>query len=151
MSIESPASVLYDENGDPLGVTLDGRLKVEDAVPSAPPGTTAVNQAASGNVGGDASVDTLWVIPNTETLTLQRFSGGSEFDKEDMQSKCSLFYDPLGTGAGMTLIRVAYLPGNFDFALNQMFTGDGTRQIRMRRTRMAGGTLEIASFWDGYY
>lgn len=132
-----------------LLTTEDGRLITASAV-SAPPGRTPVNQGAAGDVA--AVDDVFWTIPAGQQLVIQRFAGGGEVDSAG--SKCSLWYAPNGTTTGMTLIRAGYVNGNnFDFSLDFKVPdlGNGTRAILRRRSRLTGGTVEIAAFWDGYY
>lgn len=133
-----------------LLTTGDGRLYVSAAV-APPAAATPVNTAATGSVSGTS--DNVYTIPNAANLVIQRFSGTAEVDTSG-GNKIELYWDPNGTGTGMTLIRVAFCGGNiFEFGLDYKapLVGDGTRAIRMRRTRLSGGGKEISGFWDGYY
>lgn len=133
--------------------TPDQRLKIALSPPAPPAGQTAVNVSAVDLVSGTSFSDTVYVIPNGKTLTIQSFSGGAEAStgNSDGASKVELWSDPNGNGTGMTLIRVAYAANsNFDFVLNRVFVGDGTAAIRLRRTRLDSGNREVAAFWDGY-
>ena len=145
---KSPAALLVDENGVPVGVEST-RLLVADLPPPVPAGATLVDQSAAGNVAGNTSLVSTYTITNGKYLTIQRFHGGGEFAKEKMQSKVELLEDPNGNLSVLNLIRVAYLPGNFAFSLATKLVGDGTRRVVIRRTRLADGTLEIAGFWTG--
>lgn len=137
-----------------LLVTGDGRLITSTAV-AAPSGTTPVSQGVVGDVNGGvppAYANSFYTIPNGATLRIQRFSGGAEVDTAG--SKVSLFYAPNGNETGLELIRAGYASGNnFEFTLDYTApaAGNGTRAIMIRRERLAGGTIEIAGFWDGYY
>jgi hypothetical protein len=134
-----------------LLATSDGRL-ITSSVVSAPPGRTPVNFEVQSNVAGNGSADTTYLIPSGETLTIQRFAGGAQGDASGSGSKIELWYDPAGTGTGMTLVRTGYVrDGNFEFSLDNEYTGDGTALMRVRRTRFSGGALEMAAFFDGYY
>ena len=130
-----------------VGVTSGGRLKVSQDV-TAPEATTPVQVTDTGNV--TTTADNVYVIPNTENLTIQRLNGGGE---EDISGNViELFYDPAGTGTGMTLIDSIFCSGNSDqHDLDVTYTGDGTAAIRMRRRRLGGGAKEIFGRWDGYY
>lgn len=143
--------VLYDETGSTAAtVNASGQLVVSVPPPDPPPGTTAVNVSELGDVGGSSSVDTVTVITNGKTLTLTTFGGTGEAGNGD-RSKVALYIDEDGTGSTLTLVRVAFTANNaFNFTLNQEVIGDGSRAIRMRRTRMDGGAREIGGFWDGY-
>jgi len=127
-----------------------GRIAVAVTPPTAPPATTAINIAVQSSVA--SITDTLYVIPNGQTLRLQRFSGGGEGANKN--SVIELFFDPNGDGSILTIIRTGYVYGNnFEYTLDPdsfAYTGDGTRAIRLRRRRLDGGNAEMAAFWDGY-
>lgn len=131
-------------------VDSSGRVYVSVAPPTAPPTTTPVNINALSLINN--TTDNVYTIPTGQTLHLQRFSGGGEGD--NYTSVVELYYDPNGNGSGMTLIRAGYVYGNnFEFTLDPdslVYTGNGTRAIRLRRRRLDGGSAEVAGFWDGY-
>lgn len=140
----------YDEFGNEVDAvfTSDGKLQVSTPPPTPPEDTTAVSQMAQSDMSGTSDTD--YTIPNGETLVIQRFIGGGEGDGST--SKVELYYDPNGNGTGMTLIAVGYVSdNNFQFDLNVSYTGDGTRNIKMRRTRISSGTREVFGKWEGYY
>lgn len=155
MSTLTPAAILYNPAGTaPLLVTSDNRL-VTSAVSEPPAGKTAVQQSAVGDVNGGAPpvyLNLFYTIPNAASLTIARFAGGAEVDPAG--SKVSLWWAPNGDETGLVLIRVGYASGNnFEFTLDWRapFAGNGTRAILLRRERLAGGIVEVAGFWDGYY
>jgi hypothetical protein len=133
---------------DGASFTADGRLKVVQEPPAPPPATTPVEVGGIALVGGVS--DTVYVITNGKTLVIQSFSGGGA--PEGKGSKVELFDDPNGDGAGMTLIRVAYVNGNsFSLDLNrEIGPGNGTRAVRLRLSNLGGASREIAGFFTGY-
>lgn len=134
---------------DGASFTVDGRLKVAREPPVPPPATAPVDVGGIATVGFSV-IDTVHVIGNGKTLVVQNFNGGAGIRGDG--SKVELFYDPNGNGAGMTLVRAAYVNGsNFSLDLNREFgPGNGTRAIRLRRTNLGGLSREIAAFIAGY-
>jgi len=134
---------------DGASFTADGRLKVAQEPPTPPPATTPVDVGGIAIVGNTPQ-DTVHVIGNGKTLVLQNFNGGAA--PEGSGSKVELFDDPTGNGAGMTLLRVAYVSGSsFSLDMNrQLGPGNGTRAVRLRRTSLGGASREIAAFLAGY-
>jgi len=113
-----------------------------------PPTSVAVNIQVVSNLNGTS--DDVYVIPNGKTLTVSRFAGGAEGNR-NRGSVVSLYYDPNGNGVGMTLIRMMFLgTSNWEFSLDNQFVGDGTAAIRMRRDRLDNGADFVAGFWDGF-
>src|SRR4051812_26193075 len=94
---------------DGASFTADGQLKVAQEPPTPPPATTPVDVGGI-EVVGNTPVDTVRVITNGKTLVIQNFNGGAA--PEGSGSKVELFYDPNGSGTGMTLLRVAYVSGS---------------------------------------
>ena len=130
-------------------VTATGRLLVSQEPPVAPPGTDGVIKTVYGNVTGFD--DEEYLIPSGETLQIQKFSGGGEQDSS-FGSAIELWYDPNGNGVGMSIIDVLFCNGTSDqHDLNDNFTGDGTKKLRMRRIRFSGGSKVIFGRWEGYY
>lgn len=129
-------------------VSDDGFLKVVLPPPTAPSGSTSVQTLADSSMSG--TVDTLYVIPNGSTLKIQQLRAGSQRTTSG-GTKVELYYDPAGTGVGMTLIDKLYTDGSSaNSALDIEFVGDGTRAIRLRRVNFGGGSVEIFAAWRGY-
>lgn len=126
--------------------TLDNGAPIVSLCPCTPPGKTRVDKQKVGSMipGNDEDV---YTIPNGETLVMIRFAGGSE---HNTSNKIELWYDPNGDGTGMTLLRVGY-NSDFEFQINFMYVGDGTKKIRLRRTALGSGSREVAGFWEGFY
>lgn len=144
-------SRLQDGTGTNIAkVDSSGNLSVITPPPTPPVGTTPVSQIAQGSVA--AATDTTYVIPNGNTLTVQNFRGGALVDfKAGSGAKIELFYDPLGTGVGMTLIDVVYSAGDtINLGQNYTAVGNGTRRMLMRRTPFTGTVVEIYGKWDGF-
>jgi len=113
-----------------------------------PAASVSVNVAVVDDLTGLA--DTVYVVPSGKVLTISRFAGGSEGNSGKV-TEVSLYDDPLGTGAGMTLLRTMFLgTSNYEYSLDHQVTGDGTFAIRMRRDRLDGAADRVAAFWDGY-
>lgn len=129
--------------------TLDGRLLVSTQAPTPPESTTPVSITVDGNVSGID--DNIYIVPSGETLTIQRFSVSAEVDISG-GNKIELWYDPLGTGIGMTIIDTIFSSANaFQHDLSNVYLGDGSISIRLRRSRLSGGAKEIYAKWEGYY
>lgn len=140
-----------DSNGllKPVAVTAGGRLKISQEPPDAPAESTPVIITEFNNVS--TTHDIPYDIPDGETLIIQRFSGGAEVDST-AGNVVELWYDPLGTGLGMTIIDVIFCSGDGDqHDLREEYLGDGTKRIIMRRRRFGGGAKEIFGRWEGYY
>jgi len=76
-------------------------------------------------------VNITYIITSGRKLVIQNFSGGGATPQGIVQ----LYYDPNGTGVGMTLLSTAYVNvSNFQFTLNLEFEGDTTRTIRLIMT-----------------
>ncbi|RLI54447.1 MAG: hypothetical protein DRP09_13060 [Candidatus Thorarchaeota archaeon] len=139
---------LQDPDGNTAEITADGRLKVSQEPPSAPPDTTSVSRVQYSSVTGTS--DDVYTIPSGEELRIQRFAAGAEHSRDG--SVVELWYDPNGNGTGMTIIDVLFVSGSSNqHDLNAVFTGNGTRAIRMRRRRLDGGARRIFARWEGYY
>lgn len=126
------------------------RLLVTANATVVPPASVAVNVEAISSLTGTA--DTAYLIPSGKQLTITRFAAGVEANSGRV-TKVSLFYDPAGTGTGMTLLQTMYLGSgdrNYEFGLDFKETGDGTALIRLRRERLDGGADEVAAFWSGF-
>lgn len=135
-------------SGRRVKVDESNRFYVATPPPTAPPDTTEVKTTEYGIV--TSSDDNVYVIPNGETLFIQRFSAGGE--EETKGNSIELWYDPNGDGSAMTIIDVIFSNGQSDeHDLNSEFVGDGTRAIRMRRQRLGGGSASIFGRWEGYY
>jgi len=152
--------------GDPSGnladVSSSGELKVVQAPPTPPPGTTPFNIIASGNLGGNANGYDTFTIPNGTNAIVQTFKASAEGES---RSKCELYSDPLGvdaTGpnggdnipASWVLIDVTYTDNNKNVSPQSedvSYPGDGTARIVLRRKRLEGGGREIFGRIDGYY
>jgi len=129
-------------------VTTTGRLKVSQEPPTIPVSSTAVIQLAYGAVA--TYTDTVFIIPNVQTLQIQRFSAGAE--NNNKSSRIELWYDPSGNGVSMSIIDVLFCNGASDqHDLNSIFIGNGVRSIRMRRENLSGGSAQIFGRWEGYY
>lgn len=134
-----------------VSLTTTGRVRISNDPPQAPGGTVTVDITADSNVAGNTSTDNFHLIPSGKTLVIHSFNGGGATGVDG--HVIELFDDVNGNGTGMTLIRVAFVGssgGNFSFDLNVTITGDGTRGIRTRRTRIGGGSARIAAFWSGF-
>jgi len=134
-------------------VTGDGRLKVDVTTPSAPSGTTPVNRGTLSEIASGSTVDDLYTITNGDTLTILSFTGSSASNSASSKGaiEFTLYEDPNGDLSVLNLIKAAHLEdGNFQFLLNRDFVGDGTRRILLRVEELAGQTLRVSRFWDGF-
>jgi hypothetical protein len=137
------------QNGVRLAyVDTSNRLIVSANATVVPAASTEVLRTAQSDLTGTS--DDVYTITNGKVLTVSRFAGGAE-GNSGKRTKCELYYDPAGTGIGMTLLRAMYLGGtNYEFSLDDEFTGDGTRAIRMRRERLDGAADEVFAAWNGF-
>lgn len=125
-----------------------GFVKVQLPPPTAPVGSTSVSIVSQSSMAG--TVDTVYIIPNGSTLKIQQLRGGSQASTTG-GAKVELYYDPNGTGLGMTLLDAIYVEGASDGnILDESFLGNGTRAVRLRRVHFGGGSLEIFGAWRGY-
>ncbi len=131
-------------------ITSVGRIKIDSSPPDAPPETTPVEITEYSNVSG--SDDNIFIIPNGDTLVIQRFSAGAETDST-AGNVIELWSDPDGDGgANMEIIDTIFASGSSDqHDLRSTFLGDGTHAIRMRRLRFSGGAKQIFGRWEGYH
>jgi len=129
-------------------VTPAGRLQVDTALPAPPAEATAVSVTEYGNVATEKDYD--YLIPNGETLIIQRFSAGAE---PAGGSNIELWYDPDGTKLNMEIIDVIFSDGQSDqHDLNAEYIGDETKRIIMRRTGIGSSNARlIFGRWEGYY
>lgn len=118
-------------------------------VPSVTPsGGTKVSQVVYNSISSDS--DSTYVIPNGVTLVIQILTGGGDFKGQG--STIELWYDPNGTGSGMTIIDVIHVNGTSDqHSIYASYTGNGTKKIRLRRQANGGGSREVFARWEGYY
>lgn len=128
-------------------VDASGSLQVVNQAPVAPPATTPVMVVAYDSVITNS--DTSYTITNGKVLYIQRLYAGAEGSVDG--SVVELWYDPNGTGVGMTVIVPLFVNGSSqDAALLEGFTGNGTRRILMRRQRNDGGAKIIFGKFVGY-
>ncbi len=134
---------------DGASFTADGRLKVAQEPPAPPAATTSV-EVGRIEVVGNTPVDTVHVIGTGRLLVIQNLSGGAA--PVGSGSKVELYDDPNGNGAGMTLLRVAYVSGSsFSLDLNrELGPGNGIHAVRLRRASLGGASREVAAFLAGY-
>lgn len=131
-----------------LQAAADGRLIVS-TLTVAPAGTTAVNRFADGNIGALATVETVYIITNGKTLTIQSFGGGAA--TSNAGARVELVERPTGLPASDVVVDVGYANGNnFQFLLSRTFVGDGTRQIVLKRINSGGSPTRAAAKWSGY-
>lgn len=136
-----------DDENNVARINAGGRLLVAQEPPAAPVGTNSVSVTADSSMSGQ--VDTTYLITNTKDLTIQRLTAGAESGVSG--AKVELYYDPLGTGIGMTLLAKGFLNGsNLQSDLSETFTGNGTKLIRLRRENLDGGNKEIFAKWEGF-
>jgi hypothetical protein len=146
-------------------VTLDNnnrhRLAIEGPVtltpPESPPASTPIRIAITSATPDLATTDdTVHVIANGDTFTLTYFITGSEGDGSERGSKVEVwFWD----GTTEHLVARSYVTGatappqapNTSVARDgTSMVGDGTAEIRVRRTRLSGQVQEVDFDVFGY-
>ena len=132
--------------------TESGRLQVVIPPPAAPPGTEIASATITG-LQASGATDSTYVIQAGSTLTFQAISGGSEVTSAG--GKTELFWDidcdDATPATPETFIEVIYSNGSStSFALSDEFVGDGDDCVRLRRTNLTGGNIDMFSRWRGY-
>jgi len=145
--------VMDDSTGYYLKPRSDGSLNVNANVgglPEIPEGSSRVTVTATPtDVATTAGVDTYYTVTNGKTLTLQSFSGGSEYDSSG--SVIDLYYDPNGNLSVLTWIDTIYVNGSdSQHGIGLEYVGNGTRRIVMRRRGFSANAREMAARWYGY-
>lgn len=140
-------------------VDASGRLLVALPPPSPPAGTTEVKQTKFDDVNGNSADYDYYVIPNGETLRIQKLLGSSEDRGKD--SYVSLWLDNNGDTPSPTekdghpnwiLIAMAFTNiSNVNFDLNEEVAGDGVKRVVLHRRRMEAGKRLVFARWQGYY
>lgn len=131
------------------------RLTNQSAMPvfirkEIPPGATKVRSTARSNMTG--SSDTDYVIPNGQQLVITEFQVASALAAGVVVSnRIELYFDPNGNGTGMILLLTLYTAAsNHNLEINEMFTGNGTRNVKIRRTALGTGAREVYAQWEGF-
>lgn len=138
---------LVGSDGSTRADIISGRISVSPTPPATPPTATSVIITQSSDVSG--TIDHVYTITSGKTLQLNLFSAGAEASVSG--AVCKLYYDPNGDGSALTLIEAIYENGaTSQVTLDEQYTGDGTRAIRLRRTNLTGGSVEITAKWVGY-
>lgn len=141
-------------SGYKLSPRSDGTLDVNANVGGIPPipegSTQVVVDSGLNDVASTAGVDTLYTIPNGQTLTIQSLGGGAEYITAG--SVIELYEDPNGNLSVLNLIgSPLFVNGTTEqISIGQEFVGNGTRRIVMRRRGYSANAHEMASFWYGY-
>lgn len=84
----------------------------------------------------------LWTsapIPNGKRVTLKLFGACAGND----ESKAAIQW---GEGSNWTTLRAC---SNWEFQINEVFTGDGTKRFRIVRDNQSGGPKVIVAWADG--
>lgn len=140
-------------------VDASGRLLVALPPPSPPLGTTEVKVTRFDDVDGNTADYEYYVIPNGETLKIQKLLGSSE--DRAKETYVALWLDTNGdTPAGnqkdghpnWILISMAFTNiGHVNFDLNEDVIGDGVKRIVLHRRRVDTGRRLVYARWQGYY
>ncbi|RLE39467.1 hypothetical protein DRJ17_00775 [Candidatus Woesearchaeota archaeon] len=140
-------------------VDASGRLLVALPPPSPPAGTTEVKRSKFNDVFGNSADYDYYVIPNGETLRIQKLLGSSEDRSKD--TYVALWLDNNGDTPSPTqrdghpnwvLIAMAFTNvSNVNFDLNEEIVGDGIKRIVLHRRRMEAGRRLVFARWQGYY
>lgn len=154
--IQAAITIIGASSG--VGADVDGskRLLVSTPPPTPPAGTTAQGEEEFSDVSGNNAVYTYFTIPNGETLTVQRFVGGSEGTNNE--SYVALWHDPTGTNAtgddgdaSWDLITLGFTANsNFGDDLDEDFVGDETARIVLHRRRLDRGNRLMFARWSGF-
>lgn len=163
---DNPAAILYDSAGQgavdtPVGTDGKTRLSVDARAhvvpPVAPEGTTPVQIVSDTPLTVTTTQQDEYTIPAGKTFYLQSIVAGAEGDPVESGSKVEAYYYD---GATERLLLRLYLLGqtvSVSYA-DVSETRDGTpmegngtsKEIRVRRTRLSGGSAEIDAVVYGY-
>jgi hypothetical protein len=162
MTIESPAVILYNEDGtSPVSTQLDAgvrRLEIVGRVvivgSSPPPATNAITVFADTPLVVSTD-DTIFVIPDGETFYLQQTVSGNEDPTKG--AVVEVLYNN-GTEhlitrryiAGFTLVTSEVPDGKARDGTPCVGNAGGTFTIIVRRTKFAGSAIAIDAEARGY-
>jgi len=134
-----------DTSGNKAEVTASGELKTINTV-STPPAATEVSQISYTSMTGTS--DTLYTITSGDTLTLQRLAAGGEGNGGVIE----LYEDPNGDLSVLNIVAAIFVAQSSDQVdLEEVFSGDGTRRILLRRITLGGGGARLMfGRWEGY-
>lgn len=155
---------LADENGTKISlagkttrgllkditVGEDGTLPVSIITAGAPPGLTPIRVLEEDVMSG--TVDTFYVIPSGDTLTIQSFSHNGD-PTSNSGHVVSIYNSPTGTAADAiesNLLSPSGLSANFSTSLNFVQLGDGTHSILIRRQVLGGGSKLVGFLVTGF-
>jgi len=148
-SISNGWPVKLTDGLDNLAINSDGSINTAIINPPAPVDATPVNISAFGDVASTAGVDTYYTITNAKTLTIQTLLAGAEYEVSG--SIVELFYDPNGDLTVLTRISTIFVNATSDTApVQQIFIGNGTRRIVLRRRGFGASAREMFAQWFGY-
>jgi len=146
--------IVNEEHSSPDVVTKESQtsLRVTGEVviqnPGIPIGADQILITDYDNIA--TQVDNVYVITSGKTMYIQGLLGSAEWNNVG-GAVVELWYDPNGTGVGMSLIAAGHCNGNtFSYPLADAYLGDGTKAIRMRRITLGGGSLWIFGRIFGY-
>lgn len=148
---------LIGGSGNVAEVDASGSLHVTSKVPL-PTGKTKIKEggfvATVTKQGGTNNYD--WVISNGATVTITQFRFGGMITKDGdspIQAKCELWYRPNGNNTGQELVDSLYLHGMSDIVhfLDEEYTGDGTKELRIKVTNESKENIECIRFIEGWY
>lgn len=141
---------LDNNTARPFAVTGDGRLLISSTAPT-PPASTSVKRVAYGTVANSATVDDIYTITNGTVLLIQNFVGGGESTNNGGRIELHVRANSGVTPDGSTLVVAGYISGgNFAFDVDESFTGDGSRQVVLRRINQGGTPMHMFARWKGY-
>jgi hypothetical protein len=115
-----------------------------------PPKSAKIRIMARSEIVG--SVDSDYVIPDGYRLHITDFQCASTLAIGVLASnRVQLFHDPNGNGIGMGVLSTLYPTASNHFVeVNEVFTGNGTAKIKIRRTPLDAGSREVFVQWEGY-
>ncbi len=141
-TIITPPYVIGDVGGDTIEV-VGGRLLVSatiDPIPS-PPGSW-VRLMEDRLLEGHGQYDVTYLVPTGQVIKLYKFMGCAA--SSAMGSAIEVYEDPTGSGSPLTLVSKMLLNGGVGIeTLDDEFSGDGIRKIRIRLRRLDGGSREL--------
>lgn len=133
-----------------IEATADGRLLTSGTAPS-PTASTTVKRVVFGDVTANNTSDDVYTITSGKSLTVQTMLGGGSDTTAGGRIELHVRDNSGVTPSVNTLVVAGYVAGgNFSFDVDENFTGDGSRQVILRRVNLGGATMHMFGRWKGY-
>lgn len=145
-------NIIVDDEDQLKRLAITGKISV--TTPPPPEGGVAVSIDASSPLDVATTESDSYVITSGKTFTIQSVTVGAEGDPNSKGSKVEVYFND-GTDHLISRIYVVgqsvpVFPDTSIARDGTSLTGNGSNVIRIDRTRLGGGTLEIDAVVRGY-